>query len=98
MPKAGSALVALAKSHGDMTLRQVGLVAMVTLGAETGIRYSIGGVATVFGISKSSVVRIVDRLALLGFVGRTGDPADRRGVFVVPTERGKKFMASVEAA
>ncbi|MEV4564953.1 MarR family winged helix-turn-helix transcriptional regulator [Nonomuraea sp. NPDC049419] len=49
------------------------------------------------GRHKQVIGTLVDELVELGYVERRRDPADRRAKLIVPTERGRDFIARSDA-
>ena len=60
---------------------------------EDGIRLT--HLARAAGVTPQSMASLVDDLERLGYIGRKGDPSDRRAALIRPTDRGR---AEVRAA
>ena len=58
--------------------------------------YTIGGLSNLLSCPKPRICRIVDRLEELGMVIRVENKADRRVVFIRPTEVGLNFIAEMK--
>ncbi|MCD7033714.1 MarR family transcriptional regulator [Metabacillus sp. GX 13764] len=52
--------------------------------------------AEVCGVNKSAITAMIDRLVLKGFVERTRDEEDRRGVFLTSSPKGKEVFEKGE--
>ncbi|MFC0506635.1 MarR family winged helix-turn-helix transcriptional regulator [Micromonospora costi] len=52
-----------------------------------------GELARLAGRNKQTMGAILDELERLGYVRRAPDPADRRAKLIIPTDRGREFMA-----
>jgi DNA-binding MarR family transcriptional regulator len=107
----GALRLLLAEGYGDLSVRQV-LLLLHVAGLEAPKRDRPQGrlvadgesdprwvrsVATWMGCNKSNVTRGADRLGGLGLMVRRDDPADRRSVFLVATEEGRRLAAKVVA-
>ncbi|MET8358981.1 MarR family transcriptional regulator [Micromonospora sp. NPDC005171] len=55
-----------------------------------------GELARLAGRNKQTMGAILDELERLGYVRRTPDPADRRAKLIVPTDRGRNFIAATD--
>jgi DNA-binding MarR family transcriptional regulator len=73
----------------DVTLRQLRAIDAIHPGPNT-----IGQVAAVLGIAQPTASLLVERLARLGLVERTGDPGDRRKTLVRPTPTGEAILTT----
>jgi DNA-binding MarR family transcriptional regulator len=49
-------------------------------------------IATILGVSKSTVTDYINYLEKRGFVSRERGTEDRRDVFIVPTEKGREWV------
>ncbi len=85
---------ALAKH--EMTLGQFDILA--TLRRQPGHRLSPSQLLKSVILSSGGMTSRLDRLAEVGLVARTADPADRRGVVVALTAKGKKRIDAAAAA
>ncbi|AEH46935.1 MarR family winged helix-turn-helix transcriptional regulator [Parageobacillus thermoglucosidasius] len=52
--------------------------------------------ASVFGVSKSAITAMTNRLVEKGLLQRTRDPNDRRVVYLTLTEHGDEWIAKAE--
>ncbi|MFF5290571.1 MarR family winged helix-turn-helix transcriptional regulator [Paractinoplanes globisporus] len=83
-------LYARASEHGFTDARPRHGAVLAFLDAEGTRQGELGRLA---GRNKQTMGAIVDELERLGYVRRETDPADRRAKLIVPTERGRSFMA-----
>lgn len=74
----------------DLTARQTAI--LLTIYLEPG-PHTVRGLAAHLGLGKPAVVRALDTMAAAGLVRRVPDPADRRSVFLEPTEAGGERLA-----
>jgi DNA-binding MarR family transcriptional regulator len=74
----------------DLTSRQTALMLMVYL--EKG-PHTVRGLARALGLAKPAIVRGIDTLEAAGLLSRQPDPADRRNVFIVGTQKGSHHLA-----
>ena len=56
----------------------------------------MGDITEKYDIKKSTASGYVDRLEKMGYVRRMKDEDDRRNTFVLPTEKGKKWLRENE--
>ena len=56
-----------------------------------------GELARLSGRRKQTIGAIIDDLERLGYVVRQADPEDRRAALIVPTARGREFIAASDA-
>ncbi len=75
--------------HPDLTNRQMALLMLVYL---TPGPHTVRGIAKGLGVSKPVVTRALNRLGTLGYLRRQRDDADRRNIFVAPTDQGAEFL------
>jgi DNA-binding MarR family transcriptional regulator len=73
----------------DLTNRQMALLLLVYL--TTG-PHTVRGLAQSLGVSKPVVTRALNTLGALGYLRRERDEADRRNIFIAPTEMGTNFL------
>ncbi|WP_223796079.1 MarR family winged helix-turn-helix transcriptional regulator [Sphingomonas nostoxanthinifaciens] len=73
----------------DLTNRQMALLLLVYL---TSGPHTVRGLAQSLGVSKPVVTRALNTLGALGYLRRERDEADRRNIFIAPTEIGAKFL------
>ena len=73
----------------DLTNRQMALLLLVYL--TTG-PHTVRGLAQSLGVSKPVVTRALNTLGALGYLRRERDEADRRNIFIAPTDRGADFL------
>jgi DNA-binding MarR family transcriptional regulator len=74
----------------DLTARQTALLLTVYLEAGP---HTVRALAKSLGVGKPAIVRALDSLGDAGLLARIPDPADRRSVFIVGTERGGAQLA-----
>ena len=83
-----------ARLAGELTVNPTDLVAMENLIEDGPLTPT--DLATRLGVTTAAITTSIDRLTALGHVTRTPNPADRRGVLVVPTpESSRRAMASI---
>ena len=75
--------------HPDLTNRQMALLLLVYL---TPGPHTVRGLAQLLGVSKPVVTRALNTLGALGYLRRQRDEADRRNIFVAPTDVGAQFL------
>lgn len=75
----------------DLTNRQMALLLLVYL---TSGPHTVRGLAQSLGVSKPVVTRALNTLSSLGYLRRERDEADRRNIFIAPTELGAHFLES----
>jgi len=73
----------------DLTNRQMALLLLVYL---TPGPHTVRGLAQSLGVSKPVVTRALNTLGALGYLRRERDEADRRNIFIAPTEQGADFL------
>jgi DNA-binding MarR family transcriptional regulator len=73
----------------DLTNRQMALLLLVYL---TPGPHTVRGLAQSLGVSKPVVTRALNTLGALGYLRRERDEADRRNIFIAPTETGADFL------
>ena len=73
----------------DLTNRQMALLLLVYL---TSGPHTVRGLAQALGVSKPVVTRALNTLGALGYLRRERDEADRRNIFIAPTDMGHKFL------
>ena len=73
----------------DLTNRQMALLLLVYL---TPGPHTVRGLAQSLGVSKPVVTRALNTLGALGYLRRERDEADRRNIFIAPTETGAEFL------
>ena len=73
----------------DLTNRQMALLLLVYL---TSGPHTVRGLAQSLGVSKPVVTRALNTLGALGYLRRERDEADRRNIFIAPTEKGASFL------
>ena len=79
---------------GKLTVNATDLLAMENLIEDGPLTPT--DLAARLGVSTAAMTTSIDRLTALGHVTRTPNPADRRGVLVVPTpESTQRAMASI---
>ena len=78
----------------DLTNRQMALLMTVYL---TDGPHTVRGLARKLDVSKPVVTRALNTLGGLGYLRRERDQDDRRNIFIVQTEDGKKFLEEFEA-
>jgi len=78
--------------HG-VTVAQWGVLIAVARGDAT----SIGEFAAFVGIDQGAVTRLADRLVAKGLIERADEPADRRSVRLVLTDRGRELTPRLAA-
>ena len=84
------ALIAYVRSgEPDLTNRQMALLMLVYL---TPGPHTVRGLAKVLGVSKPVVTRALNTLGALGYLRRERDEADRRNIFIAPTDTGADFL------
>src|SRR5438105_302665 len=87
----GRATAALAEQgYGDLRLPDVQLLRLIDGGVAT-----VGDLASLFGVSKQAMSKLVDGLAVRGYLTRRSDPADRRRTVLVPTTRARGALGAV---
>jgi DNA-binding MarR family transcriptional regulator len=59
-------------------------------------RLQVTDIAKTFNIKKSTASGYVDTLEKGGYVTRTKDESNRRNTYVVPTEKGREWLAAKE--
>jgi DNA-binding MarR family transcriptional regulator len=78
----------------ELTIAQLSTLATVVRCGPLGI----GKLAEIEHLPSPAVTRLADRLEEAGLVARRANPADRRGVHVVPTAAGCELVARREQA
>lgn len=78
----------------DLSARQLAI--LLTIGYDPKM-HTVRGLAVRLNISKPAISRSLDRLVALALVGRADDLRDRRSVFIVPTDAGIDYVASLGA-
>jgi DNA-binding HxlR family transcriptional regulator len=73
----------------DLTNRQMALLLLVYL---TPGPHTVRGLAQALGVSKPVVTRALNTLGALGYLRRERDEADRRNIFIAPTDMGTNFL------
>ena len=73
----------------DLTNRQMALLLLVYL---TPGPHTVRGLAQSLGVSKPVVTRALNTLGALGYLRRERDEADRRNIFIAPTDMGAEFL------
>jgi DNA-binding MarR family transcriptional regulator len=73
----------------DLTNRQMALLLLVYL---TPGPHTVRGLAHSLGVSKPVVTRALNTLGALGYLRRERDEADRRNIFIAPTDTGAEFL------
>lgn len=73
----------------DLTNRQMALLMLVYLKPGP---HTVRGLAKALNVSKPVVTRALNRLGALGYLRRQRDDADRRNIFVAPTQEGAEFL------
>jgi DNA-binding MarR family transcriptional regulator len=73
----------------ELTIAQLSLLASVVRGGPIGV----GQLAEIEGLPSPAVTRLADKLEEAGLVTRQANPADRRGVHLVPTPAGEQLFA-----
>jgi len=73
----------------DLTNRQMALLLLVYL---TPGPHTVRGLAQSLGVSKPVVTRALNTLGALGYLRRERDEADRRNIFIAPTDMGAQFL------
>ena len=73
----------------DLTNRQMALLLLVYL---TPGPHTVRGLAQSLGVSKPVVTRALNTLGALGYLRRERDEADRRNIFIAPTDMGHTFL------
>jgi DNA-binding MarR family transcriptional regulator len=73
----------------DLTNRQMALLLLVYLKPGP---HTVRGLAKALNVSKPVVTRALNRLGALGYLRRQRDDADRRNIFVAPTQEGAEFL------
>jgi DNA-binding MarR family transcriptional regulator len=84
------ALERVAESRGGLPLSEHFVLVQVARGPETGVRPS--DLARQSLLTKSGLTRALDRLEKDGLIGRRVCPSDKRGYFVVLTEKGRRLL------
>ena len=79
--------------HLDLSMAQLKTLALVA--EEPG--GTIGGVATVLGITLPTASHLVDKLVRAGLVERHDDPLNRRRAIVQPSTQGAELLASLRS-
>jgi len=77
-----------------VTFSQLKLLKMVSLTDG----YTVGSVAAFLGVSNAAASKAVDRLVRRGLIHRAEAEDDRRAVRLSLTERGRRLLASYDAA
>ncbi len=77
----------------DLTNRQIALMFLVY---KTNGPHTVRSLALPLRAPKANVSRLLTSLAMLGFVKREPDRADKRNVFFVETDKGRAFLARLE--
>lgn len=80
-----------AESH-NFTARQIG----VLLEAAHTPNLTVRDAAVSLKSNKPSITRAADVLESLGLLRRAMDPADRRSVFLIPTQKGEKLVRKAQ--
>ena len=78
----------------ELTIAQLSALATIVRSGPLGV----GQLADFEGLPSPAATRLVDKLEEVGLVARTANPADRRGVHLVATARGKELFARREQA
>lgn len=79
---------------GTVTVSQLKLLKLVSVSeAQT-----IGGVAAFLGVSNAAASKAVDRLVRRGLMARREGESDRRFIYLVLTEEGRRLLESYEEA
>lgn len=78
----------------DLTMPQFLLMGQVMRHPET----TLSRASEYLGLSKSTVVGIIDRLEQRGWLRRERDQADRRSIRLVPTEKALQLRDKIPAA
>jgi DNA-binding MarR family transcriptional regulator len=77
-------------SSYDLSARQMGLLLSIYL--EPG-PHTVRGLAGHMNVSKPAICRALDALSKEELIERRKDEADRRNVFIEPTQKGFTFLA-----
>lgn len=77
----------------DLTNRQM---AMVLLIYRTDGPHTVRGMAKVLAVTKPVVTRALTTLCKLGLARREIDTADRRSLYIRPTEAGTAFLSDLD--
>lgn len=83
-------------NDADLTPSRFSVLSFLVAG-DTGEVVRMGDLARVENVSKSTITRIVSRLAEQGFVELVPDPTDRRSTLVAATPAGRKVSAGTSA-
>jgi DNA-binding MarR family transcriptional regulator len=83
------ALAMVRDDEPDLSVRQVGILLTVYLGAPP---HTVRGLAQKLGVSKPVVTRALDAMGKLDLVSRRRDEKDRRNVLVQRTVRGALYL------
>lgn len=71
---------------------------LFVVGAVARTRLPMASLVRALGVTKQAAGKLVDTLALRGYVERVPDPHDRRRLLVAPTARGTAAAAAIRAA
>lgn len=78
-----------AASKNNLTCRQIAILSFVY---EDNMHKSVIDYSRKLQINKPAVTRALDRLEELNLIQRNTSEADRRMIFVTPTENGQKYF------
>lgn len=76
----------------DLSARQTALLLTIHLDED---RHTVRGLSKRLGLGKPAIVRALDSLQALGLVRRVRDEADRRNIFIEPTEAGAHRLSDI---
>ncbi|WP_449447700.1 MarR family winged helix-turn-helix transcriptional regulator [Thermomonas brevis] len=71
---------------------------LFVVGAVARTRLPMASLVRALGVTKQAAGKLVDTLALRGYVERVADPDDRRRLLVAPTPRGAAAAEAIRAA
>lgn len=82
----------------DLTLRQLGLLAILCEPGRPEARRTVRALSVELGVQKPIITRAVDRFEKLGFVDRAPDPTDRRSIILSATPAGRHLRDALRGA
>lgn len=84
-------------NDADLTPSRFSVLSFLVACEVTDDQVRMGDLARAENVSKSTITRIVSRLAEQGFVELVPDPADRRSTLVASTAVGREVLAATSA-
>ena len=86
---------AMEEAAAEAGMPALDLLALYMLGEHEGL--TGGALARLLSVQQSSVTPLADRLEAAGLIGRERDDADRRRVWLCPTEQGEEVARQITA-